>query len=72
MSQAASPSAKKPYDIQRVGCAWYVARATIETHKSQLACEPGKRGPKGFMSDEALLEEAASIPTSTCLRNWIR
>ncbi len=46
MSQAMSPSAKKPYGIQRVCRAWHMARATVQRHKAQAACEPAKRGPR--------------------------
>jgi len=46
VSQAMSPSATKPYGIQRVCRAWHMARATVQRHKAQAACEPAKRGPK--------------------------
>jgi putative transposase len=61
VSQAMSPSAMKPYGIQRVCRAWHMARATLQRHKSQTACEPAKRGSKGFMSDEALLGEIRAV-----------
>jgi hypothetical protein len=55
VSQAISPSAKKPHGIQRVCRAWHMARASIQRHKSQTACEPAKSGSTGLMSNEALL-----------------
>lgn len=61
MSQATSPSANRPYGIQRVCRAWRMARATVQRHKSLASSEPAKRGPKGFMSDDALLGEIRAV-----------
>ncbi|MBU3729871.1 MAG: IS3 family transposase, partial [Phycisphaerales bacterium] len=38
-----------------------MARATVQRHKSLASCEPAKRGPKGFMSDDALLGEIRAV-----------
>ena len=68
MSQAMSPSAKKPYGILRVCRAWRLARATVQRHKA-LADDapriPAKRGPKTFLSDEQILAEIRAVLAST-------
>lgn len=68
MSQAMSPSAKKPYGIQRVCRAWRLARATVQRHKAQADDAPripAKRGPKTFLSDEQILAEIRAVLAST-------
>jgi len=58
MSQAVSPSAQRPYGLVRVARVWRVARSTVYLLRSR-AQEPQavakKRGPRGGLSDEALL-----------------
>lgn len=68
MSQATSPSAKKPYGILRVCRAWRLARATVQRHKALANAEPQiptKRGPKSFLSDEQVLTEIRAVLAST-------
>ena len=58
MSQATSPSAKKPYGIQRVCRTWKLSRATVQRCKAAAgapASAPGKRGPRTTLDDQALL-----------------
>jgi hypothetical protein len=38
-----------------------MARSTLQKRKSQTVCELATRGPKGFMSDEALLGEIRAL-----------
>jgi hypothetical protein len=55
-----------------------MARATVQRHKSLIACEPAKRGPKGFMSDDALLGEIRAVLGSSTFvgeghrKVWVR
>jgi hypothetical protein len=63
-----SPSANKPYGIQRVCRAWKLARATVQRHKALANTElqiPAKRGPKTFLSDEQVLAEIRAVLAST-------
>jgi transposase InsO family protein len=63
MSEATSPSVNKPYGLERVCLVWELPRSTFYFTKARIACPPPppkKRGPKGFMSDEVLLEEVRS------------
>ena len=58
MSRAVSPSAHHPYGLVRVTRRWRVARSTVYLRRSraQGPAEPAKkRGPRGGISDEALL-----------------
>jgi transposase InsO family protein len=58
MSRAVSPSAQRPYGLVRVTRVWRVARSTVYLLRSRaegLAPPAKKRGPRGGMSDEALL-----------------
>lgn len=70
MSQAISPSARKPYGLERVCHAWRVSRATLYRHR--LAKSPlrvvGKRGPKTQWSDEELL---ALIREDLATTEWV-
>jgi transposase InsO family protein len=63
-----SPSAKKPYGIQRACRAWKLARATVQRHKA-LAEDapriPAKRGPKTFLSAGQILAEIRPVLAST-------
>jgi putative transposase len=68
VSQAMSPSAKKPYGILRVCRAWRLSRATVQRHKALADGAPripAKRGPKTFLSDEQLLAEIRAVLSST-------
>ncbi len=68
MSQAMSPSAKKPYGILRVCRAWRLSRATVQRHKALADGAPripAKRGPKTFLSDEQVLAEIRAVLAST-------
>ncbi len=68
MSQATSPSAKKPYGILRVCRAWRLARATVQRHKALADGAPripAKRGPKTFLSDGQILAETRAVLAST-------
>lgn len=62
MSQATSPSAHKPYGLERVCRVWRIARSTAYDRRQQKARreageEPRKRGPRdGILSDAELLE----------------
>ena len=62
MSQAISPSARKPYGLKRVCDVWRIARSTVYDRRRQAARRdageiPAKRGPrKGILSDAELLE----------------
>lgn len=58
VSRATSPSAKKPYGIQRVCRTWKLSRATVQRCKAAAgapAPAPGKRGPRTTLDDQALL-----------------
>ena len=62
-----SPSAKKPYGILRVCRAWRLSRATVQRFKAMIGAEPfepGKRGPKSFLSDDDLLAGIRSVLAS--------
>ena len=68
MSQATSPSAKKPYGILRVCRAWRLARATVQRHQALADGAPripAKRGPKTFLSDGQILAETRAVLAST-------
>ena len=59
-----SPSAMKPYGIQRVCRAWRLARATVQRHKALANTElqiPAKRGPKTCLSDDEILAEIRAV-----------
>jgi putative transposase len=59
-----SPSAKKPYGIQRVCRAWKLCRATVQRHKAAgdtPAPTPGKRGPRTPLDDETLLQAVRTV-----------
>lgn len=71
MSQATSPSASKPYGLERVCRVWRIARSTVYDRRLQVARHeagevPRKRGPKrGVLSDAELLEQIqAAIDSS--------
>jgi transposase InsO family protein len=64
VSRATSPSAKKPYGIQRVCRAWKLCRATVQRHKAAgdtPAPTPGKRGPRTPLDDETLLQAIRTV-----------
>jgi transposase InsO family protein len=61
MSQAASPSSGKEYGLARVCKVWNVPRSTVYLHRTPPAEAPEKRGPKGFHSDEELLEHIRRV-----------
>lgn len=52
MSQIISPSAKKAYGLKRVCKVWGIPKSRIYRNQEQ---QPGKRGPKPLIPDEALL-----------------
>lgn len=62
MSQAISPSGKKPYGLTRVCRVWRIARSTVYDRREQAVRAagghvPAKRGPKeNILTDEELLE----------------
>lgn len=65
MSRAASPSAKKPYGLQRVCRVWRIPRSTAQRHRAQqqrIGPPPPdrRRGPASAMTDETLLDEIRS------------
>ncbi len=57
MSQAASPSADRPYGLARVCRVWERARSTVYARRHLLPHAPHKRGPKTAWTDAALTEE---------------
>jgi hypothetical protein len=57
----------KPYGILRVCRVWRLARYTVQRDKAQTDAAPGipaKRGPKTFLSDDALLAESRAVLAS--------
>jgi putative transposase len=57
MSSAVSPSAKRPYGVQRVTRVWGTSRATLYRHRRCDEPGTGRRpGPLGPMPDAALVE----------------
>lgn len=68
MSQAISPSVKKPYGIKSVSRAWRLARATVLRHKALANTElqiPVKRGLTTCPSDEQIFAEIHAVPASS-------
>src|SRR3954449_5192978 len=61
MSRQASPSAAKPYGIERVTRLWGVARATVYRHRRPDRGERRRPGPVGAMPDAALLGEIRKL-----------
>jgi transposase InsO family protein len=61
MARATSPAGSQPYGIRRVCQAWGVPRSSFYAAQAPTpdsaipACPPTRRGPKPFVSDEALL-----------------
>lgn len=61
MARATSPAGSQPYGIRRVCQAWGVPRSSFYAAQAPTpdsaipACLPTRRGPKPFVSDEALL-----------------
>lgn len=57
MSQTISPSANRPYGLERVCQSWEVCRSThYHRQKNEGKLNPGKRGPKPKISNSELLE----------------
>lgn len=68
MSQAASPSADRPYGLARVLRVWRVPRSTyfhrrgrLQRANHGLGEPPGRRGPRGAISDEELLRAILDV-----------
>ncbi len=58
MSQAVSPSAERPYGLQRVARLWRVARSSVYAQRARArdeAAVAGKRGPRSVLDDGTLL-----------------
>jgi putative transposase len=56
MSRRVSPSAAKPYGIERVTRQWGISRATVYRHRRPGEGERRRPGPVGAMPDAALVE----------------
>ena len=68
MSQASSPSATKPFGIERVCRVWRLPRATVHRWKVSDGAPPplpAKRGPKSGISDDTLLREIRTLLASS-------
>jgi putative transposase len=62
MSQAVSPVSGKPYGLAAVCRVWRLARSGVYRHQSPPPdTPPGRRGPKGPMSDAALTSEIRAV-----------
>jgi hypothetical protein len=62
VSQSTSPSANKPYGVQRVCMMRRLSRATVQRRKSAAGARAtGKRGPRTTLDDQAPLGEVRSI-----------
>lgn len=64
MSQAVSPSTRKPYGIARVCRIWKVSRSSVYANRHRrrgLVRHPGKRGPKTKLPDVAMLSEIRAV-----------
>jgi len=61
MSRRVSPSAAKPYGIERVARLWGVARATVYRHRRPADGQRRRPGPVGAMPDEALVAEIRKL-----------
>jgi transposase InsO family protein len=61
MSRQVSPSAAKPYGIERVTRLWGVARATVYRHRRPDRGERRRPGPVGAMPDAALVGEIRKL-----------
>jgi transposase InsO family protein len=70
MSQAVSPSAKRPYGLQRVTRVWQIARSTVYAvrERGQESQPPKKRGPRTVLDDGALL---ARINAALAASPWV-
>jgi transposase InsO family protein len=58
MSQAVSPSAERPYGLQRVTRLWQIARSSVYALRQRGANPPvpNRRGPRSVLDDGTLLE----------------
>jgi putative transposase len=56
MSRTVSPSANRPYGVQRVTRVWGASRATVYRHRCGGLRPRSRPGPVGPMPDEALVE----------------
>ena len=62
MSRKVSPSANRPYGVQRVARVWGTSRATLYRHRQGGVADTGRRpGPRGSMSDAALVEAIRAL-----------
>lgn len=71
MSQAVSPSADRPYGLQRVTRAWQLARSSVYARRARAIGEsgaPGKRGPRSVLDDGTLL---ARINAALASSPWV-
>ena len=66
MSREVSPPTNRVYGLQRVTPLWGVSRATVYRHRRRSdGAGRGKPGPRGAMSDEALIEEIRRLLRSS-------
>lgn len=71
MRQAVSPSAERPYGLQRVTRVWQLARSSIYAQRTRARGEtgaPGKRGPRSVLDDGTLL---ARINAALASSPWV-
>ena len=61
MSRAVSPSANRPYGVQRVTRVWGASRATVYRHRCGEQRPRSRPGPVGPMPDEALVEAIRAL-----------
>ena len=63
MSRTASPSAGKPYGLERVCRLWGVARSTVyrQRLRALMPKEPRRRGPLGPCGDEDLVRHVREV-----------
>jgi hypothetical protein len=66
MSQSSSPSTGQKYGLMMVCRVWGIPRSTHSARKaSAQKSAPGRRGPIGFHSDDALLDHIAACIQSS-------
>jgi hypothetical protein len=61
MSRTVSPSANRPYGVQRVTRVWGAARATVYRHRCGERRPRSRPGPVGPLPDEALVEAIRAL-----------
>jgi putative transposase len=65
MSRRVSPSTDRAYGLQRVARNWSVSRATVYRHRRPDDGERRRPGPRGPMSDDALVEAIRKLLTDS-------